>query len=258
MNKQDKITIFDVLIKPFLCSDSSMDGPGGNNLFALAIRQLLNASLRAQQDELLGCERYERMSTRNGQRNGFKARTIRTSTGKITLDVPQVRNTQTPFTSIIPGFERGSQIDRALNLAIAEMYLQGVSTHKVAKVMNAICGGNGVSATYVSQCTAQLDDIFEKWRNRPIPPIAHLFLDATYTKVRRHDIVSDCAVFVAVGIEAEIGHRVVLGVSAALSEASEHWATFIQSLLMRGMNSPNSITSDDHKGIRKALAETLT
>lgn len=57
-------------------------------------------------------------------------------------------------------------------------------------------------------------------------PIAHLFLDATYTKVRRHDIVSDCAVFVAVGIEAETGHRVVLGVSAALSEASEHWATF--------------------------------
>ncbi len=53
-----------------------------------------------------------------------------------------------------------------------------VSTRKVAKVMNEICGGNGVSATYVSQCTAQLDDIFEKWRNRPIPPIAHLFLDA--------------------------------------------------------------------------------
>jgi hypothetical protein len=62
MTKQDKITIFDALIKPFLCSDSSMDGPGGNNLFALAIRQLLNSSLRAQQDEHLGCERYERMS----------------------------------------------------------------------------------------------------------------------------------------------------------------------------------------------------
>ena len=258
MTEQDKITIFDALIKPFLCSDASMDGQEGNNLFALAIRQLLNSSLLAQQDEHLGCERYERMSTRNGQRNGFKPRTIRTSTGQITLDVPQVRNSQTPFIPIIPGFERGSRIDRALNLAIAEMYLQGVSTRKVAKVMNEICGGNGVSATYVSQCTAQLDDIFEKWRNRPIPPIAHLFLDATYTKVRRHDIVSDCAVFVAVGIDAETGRRMVLGVSVGLSEASEHWTTFIQSLLMRGMNRPNCITSDDHKGIRKALAETLT
>lgn len=67
------------------------------------------------------------------------------------------------------------------------MYLQGVSTRKVAKVMKELCGGNGVSATYVSQCCAQLDTLFEKWRNRPIPPIAHLFLDATYTKVRRND-----------------------------------------------------------------------
>ena len=213
MTEQDKITIFDALIKPFLRDDSQTSEHQEDNLFALAIRQLLNSSLRAQQDEHLGCERYERMSTRNGQRNGFKPRTIRTSSGQITLDVPQVRNSQTPFIPIIPGFERGSRIDRALNLAIAEMYLQGVSTRKVAKVMNEICGGNGVSATYVSQCCAQLDTLFEKWRNRPIPPIAHLFLDATYTKVRRNEIVSDCAVFVAVGIEAETGRRMVLGVS---------------------------------------------
>ena len=141
MTEKDKITIFDALIKPFLCSDSSMDGPDGNNLIALAIRQLLNSSLLAQRDKHLECERYERIPTRNGQRNGFKACTIRTSTGKITLDVPQVRNTQTPFTPIIPGFERGSRIDRTLNLAIAEMYLQGVSTRKVAKVMKELCGG---------------------------------------------------------------------------------------------------------------------
>ena len=156
MTEQDKITIFDALIKPFLCSDALSIDHEGDNLFAQAIRQLLNSSLLAQQNNHLGCERYERMTARNGQRNGFKPRTVRTSTGQITLDVPQVRNSQTPFIPIIPGFERGSRIDRALNLAIAEMYLQGVSTRKVAKVMNEICGGNGVSATYVSQCTAQL------------------------------------------------------------------------------------------------------
>ncbi len=115
-----------------------------------------------------------------------------------------------------------------------------------------------VSATYVSQCSAQLDTLFEKWRNRPIPPIAHIFLDATYTKMRRNDIVSDCAVFVAVRIDAETGRLMVLGVSVGLSEAVEHWTAFIQSLKMRGMNRPNCITGDDHKGIRKALAETLT
>ena len=258
MTEQDKITIFDALIKPFLRDDSQTSEHQEDNLFALAIRQLLNSSLLAQRDKHLECERYERIPTRNGQRNGFKPRTIRTSTGQITLDVPQVRNSQTPFIPIIPGFERGSRIDRALNLAIAEMYLQGVSTRKVAKVMNEICGGNGVSATYVSQCCAQLDTLFEKWRNRPIPPIAHLFLDATDTKVRRNKIVSDGAVFVAVGIEAETGRRMVLGISVGLSEAAEHWTAFIQSLMIRGMNRPNCITSDDHKGIRKALAETLT
>ncbi|MGN0828503.1 MAG: transposase [Akkermansia sp.] len=100
--------------------------------------------------------------------------------------------------------------------------------------------------------------MFEKWRNRPIPPIAHLFLDATDTKVRRNDLVSDGAVFVAVCIEAETGRRMVPGVSVGFSEAAEHRAAFIQSLIMRGMNRPNCITSDDHKGIRKTLAETLT
>ena len=145
MIEQDKITIFDAVIKPFLRDDSQTSEHQEDNLFALAIRQLLNSSLLAQQDEHIGCERYERMPARNVQRNGFKLRTIRTSTGQITLDVPQVRNAQTPFTHIIPGFERGSRIDRALNLAIAEMYLQRVSTRKVAKVMNEICGGNGAS-----------------------------------------------------------------------------------------------------------------
>ena len=108
MTEQDKITIFDALNNPFLRKDSQTSEHQEDNLFAPAIRQIINSSLRAQQDEHLGCERYERMSTRNGQRNGFKPRTIRTSSGQITLDVPQVRNSQTPFIPIIPGFERGS------------------------------------------------------------------------------------------------------------------------------------------------------
>ena len=88
MTEQDKITIFDALIKPFLYSDALSIDHEGDNLFAQAIRQLFNSSQLAQQDNHLGCERYERMTARNGQRNGFKPRTIRTSTGQITLDVP--------------------------------------------------------------------------------------------------------------------------------------------------------------------------
>lgn len=191
-------------------------------------------------------------------RNGYKPRTILTSTGEITLDVPQVRNSATPFHPVIPGFEQGARIDRALHLSIAEMYLQGVSTRKVAKVMKELCGGHGVSAAYVSQCAAQLDELFEQWRTRPLPLISHLFLDATYIKTRLNNRVTDCAVFVAVGIEAETGKRIVLGISTGISEAAEHWSAFIQSLLDRGMNTPLTVTSDDHKGIRTALARTLT
>lgn len=124
--------------------------------------------------------------------------------------------------------------------------------------MQEICGGNGVSSSYVSQCTSQLDELFEKWRTRPLPPIAHLFLDATYTKARLNGVITECAVFLAVGIEARTGRRMVLGVSVGLSEAAEHWSTFIQSLLMRVLNRPLTVTSDDHMGIRTALARTLT
>lgn len=258
MTERDKITIFDAIIKLFQHPESNSSDRGTGNLFAEAIRSVINIALLAQRDAHLGCERYERNNERNGQRNGFKHRTIRTSTGQITLDVPQVRNSETPFQPFIPGLESGSRVDRALNLTIAEMYLQGVSTRKVAKVMQELCGGNGVSASYVSKCTAELDTLFEQWRNRQLPAISHLYLDATYTKVRLNGTVRDCAVFVAVGIESETGNRIVLGVSTGLSEASEHWSAFIKSLIARGMNCPNCITSDDHQGIRKALAETLT
>ena len=82
---------------------------------------MLNASLSAQCDNHIGCAKHERSVNRNGMRNGYKPRTILTSTGEITLDVPQVRNSATPFHPVIPGFEQGARIDRALNLSIAEM-----------------------------------------------------------------------------------------------------------------------------------------
>lgn len=258
MTEQEKISTFDAIIKPFLCPDSDGGASDSRNLFAEALRTIINHALLAQRDEHLGCGQYERSAGRNGYRNGFKPRSVRTSTGEINLDIPQVRGAETPFQPVVPCFERGSRIDRAVNLAIAEMYLQGVSTRKVSKIMAELWGGRGVSAAYVSQCTARLDEYFKEWRNRPLPPISHLYLDATYTKVRMARTVRDCAVFVAVGIEAGTGRRIVLGVSTGLSEAAEHWTAFIQGLQARGMNRPLCVTSDDHKGIRAALARTLT
>lgn len=173
------------------------------------------------------------------------------------MAIPQVRGSELPFKPFIPGFERGCRIDRAFNLAIAEMYLKGVSTRKVKDILEKLCGCQ-VSATYVSQCTAELDVMVEEWRNRPLPPVSHLFLDATYFKVRRDNQVVCSALLVAIGVDAQTGKRVILGASSELSEASEHWGNFFNSLLKRGMGKPLTVTSDSHPGIKAALDKHLT
>jgi len=132
------------------------------------------------------------------------------------------------------------------------MYLQGVSTRRVTKVMEKLCGLE-VSSTQVSRLTAELDETFKLWRTRPLPEIAHLVIDATYIKVRIGGSVQDCAVFTAIGVRRDNGKRMILGVSTALSEAEVHWRTFLVSLKERGIGIPESVTSDAHEGIKAAL-----
>jgi len=164
--------------------------------------------------------------------------------------VPQTRESDEPYRPSM--LESGSRSDRALKVAIAEMYLQGVSTRRVTKVMEKLCGLE-VSSTQVSRLTAELDETFDLWRERPLPEIAHLVIDATYIKVRIGGSVQDCAVFTAIGVQRDNAKRMILGVSAALSEAEVHWRSFLVSLKERGIGIPDSVTSDAHVGIRAAL-----
>lgn len=165
-----------------------------------------------------------------------------------------MRDSTTPFrTSLL---ESGSRVDRALKAAIAEMYLQGVSTRRVTKVVEELCGTQ-ISSTQVSRLTSELDEKFEKWRNRPLEPIAFLILDATYIKVRVDGAVRDCAILTAIGVRRSDGKRMVLGVSCALSEAEAHWRKFIKSLKARGIGIPDLVTSDAHEGLKAALRATL-
>lgn len=227
------------------------------NQLAEIYTMLLNKVLLMQQDAHLERQPYERSSGEHGYRNGFKPRTISSQAGKLTLEIPQIRGSEHPFKPFIPGFEQGCRIDRAFNLAIAEMYLKGVSTRKVKAILEKLCGFQ-VSATYVSQCCSQLDGMIEAWRNRPLAPVSHLFLDATYFKVRRDNQVVSCALLVAIGIDKVTGQRVILGASCELSEASEHWGNFFASLLSRGMGRPLTVTSDSHQGLKTALDKHLT
>ena len=146
--------------------------------------------------------------------------------------------------------EKGIRSEQALKLALAEMYVQGVSTRKVSAIVEQLCGTT-VSSTQVSQCAAKLDAELQAWRNRPLGAFPYLVLDARYEKVRHDGQLLDCAVLIALGIDPD-GKRTILGVSVALSEAEVHWRHFLQSLQQRGLHGVQFIVSDDHPGLGAA------
>ena len=223
-----------------LLAENGFDG------MAEAMRLMLNECMKIERQQALGVGPYQRGEARNGQANGFKPRSIKTRIGPIELAVPQVRGAK-----FYPrALERGSRSERALCLALAEMYVQGVSTRKVSKITEELCGCE-ISSSDVSRATALLDKEFEQWRTRPLGLIKYLILDARYEKVRHGGRVVDCAVLVAIGVDAE-GHRSILGVSVSLSEAEVHWRAFFKSLLARGLHGVEMICSDAHAGLKEA------
>jgi putative transposase len=213
---------------------------------AQAMQLLLNECMKIERQQALGVGPYERSEERHGQANGFKPKTVKTRIGPLQLAVPQVRGAK-----FYPqALERGTRSERALRLALAEMYVQGVSTSKVTKITEELCGCE-ISSSDVSRATALLDDEFEQWRTRPLGVVRYLILDARYEKVRHGGRVVDCAVLVAVGVDPA-GRRSVLGVSVSLSEAEVHWREFFKSLLERGLHGVELISSDAHAGLQEA------
>lgn len=214
---------------------------------ARAMQMLFNEAMKLERADVLGALPYERTADRRGHANGFKPKTVHTRVGDLHLDVPQTRGVAFYPAAI----ERGTRSERALKAAIAEMYLQGVSTRKVSAVMEQLCGRE-VTSAQVSRAVQMLDAELTAWRERPLGEIAYLFLDARYEKVRIGGTVVTCALFVAIGVTPD-GRRTVLGVSVSLSEAEVHWREFLASLQARGLHGVRLITSDDHAGLRQAL-----
>ena len=215
---------------------------------------LMNAAMLLERETHIGAAPYQRGVERNGYANGFKSRTFQTGIGALKLSVPQVRESDSVFSSAL--LEKGSRSDRALKSAIATMYVEGVSTRRVTKIMEELCGFE-VSSGQVSKLNKQLDLEFEKWRTRPLPPIAYMTLDATYHKVRIDGVVRDCATLTAYGICCDDGKRIILGVSCALSEAEVHWRVFLNGIKERGIGIPSLVTSDAHGGLKAALKAAL-
>ncbi len=212
-----------------------------------AMRLMLNEAMRIERSRALGAAPYQRTEKRRGYANGFKPKTISTRIGELEVEIPQVRGDIDFYPSAL---ERGVRSERALKCAIAEMYVQGVSTRKVTEVMSQLCGLD-VSSAQVSRATRLLDEELEQWRNRPLGEVPYVFLDARYEKVRHGGSVVGCAVLMAFGVQ-ENGQRTVLGVSVSLSEAEVHWRDFFSELQKRGLSGVRLIVSDDHAGIKAA------
>jgi putative transposase len=211
-----------------------------------AVETLINEAMRIERSRHLGAGAWERSEGRQGYANGYKPKTMKSRLGELTLAVPQVRDG-----SFYPSaLERGQRSERALKLALAEMYIQGVSTRKVAKITEELCGFE-VNSTEVSRCTALLDEELNAWRQRQLGACPYVVLDARYEKVRHGGQVIDCAVLVALGVRSD-GKRDILGVSVALSEAEVHWRQFLTELKDRGLHGIKLFIADDHAGLKAA------
>lgn len=211
-----------------------------------AITLLLNAAMQAEREKYLGAAPYERTPERRDYANGYKEKTVASRVGPLQVSVPQVRNGDFYPSSL----EKGLRSERALKLAVAEMYVQGVSTRRVAAVVEKLCGTE-ISSASVSRAAAELDGVLESWRTRPLGCFPYVYLDARYESVRQNGKVEDAAVLIALGVD-ETGKRQILGVSVALSEHEVHWREFLTGLQTRGLKGVRLLVSDDHAGLKAA------
>ena len=224
---------------------------GGVKDLKPVIEILLNEAMKIEREEALKAAPYERNPERLGYANGFKEREYVSRMGTMRIQIPQARGL-----SFYPRcLEKGERSERALKLAVAEMYVQGVSTRRVTEITEELCGFD-VSSTQVSRCTKLLDEELQIFRERQLTSkYAYVYFDAEYEKVRHDHSVIDMATLIAIGV-SEDGKREVLGISSRLSEAEVHWRSFFEDLQRRGLSGVQLFISDDHAGMgaaRKAV-----
>ncbi len=211
--------------------------------------EMLQTAVASEFNRFMGAAPYERSEQRTGWRNGYKPRTLKTRVGTIELRIPQDRSGQ--FSPSL--FERYERSEKAFMFALTEMYLQGISTRKVTKVVEELCG-TSVSASEISLLVKKLDTDLAAWRNRPLDGQAYpyLIIDAHYEKVRREGRVRSTAVLWVIGVSAD-GFREHLGLWTGNSESLESWGSVFQDLVQRGLGGVVYAVSDEHQGLVQSL-----
>ena len=216
------------------------------------IQQVVQQVLESEMEEALGAEKGERTATRLGYRSGYYGRTLVTRVGKLELRVPQDR--QGRFRTEV--FERYQRSEKALVAALAEMYVQGVSTRKVKAITEELCG-HEFSASAISRINEGLDAELAQFAGRKLEEeYPYLIVDARYERIRDDGVIRSQAVLVAIGINRD-GRRCVLGVEMANRESQTSWKEFLEQLRARGLKGVQLVVSDDHSGLRKAIREVL-
>ena len=229
-----------------LISENSGEG------FRKLLEESLNSLLKAESQEQLQAAPYERTEERTDSRNGFRDRELNTRIGTITLHVPRHRNQ--PFETMI--FSNYSRSEAALIACMAEMVVNGVSTRKISRVMETLCGVSFSKST-VSEVCKTLDHEVEAFRNRTLDGrYPFLTVDATYFKVRENHRVVSKALMIALATNAQ-GNREIIGLQAYSTESEETWKDFLNGLKKRGLSNLLLITSDAHSGLIKALGKTF-
>jgi putative transposase len=219
------------------------------DLVRAMLAQVMQAAIQAEFDRFIGAGPWQRTGERRGWRNGSKGRRLHTRVGTIELRIPKDREGR--FQPEL--FERYQRSEKAFVLALVEMYIQGVSTRKVQKVVEQLCGVL-VSASQVSALVKGLDSQLETWRRRSLggQKYPYLVVDAHYEKVRREGRVLSTAVLWVIGI-TEKGYREHLGVWTGPSESRESWVRVFRDLTQRGLEGVEYVVSDEHAGLVQAL-----
>jgi putative transposase len=214
------------------------------------VERVLQEMLEVEMTEHLGAAPYERSATRTGHRNGYKPRTLRTRVGTLNLAVPQDR--EGTFSTRL--FSRYQRNEKALCLALMEMYVEGVSIRKVKEVTEELCG-TSFSKSLVSSLAGSLDSELEAWRNRRLEARAYpyVFVDARYEKVRVDRRVVNQGVLIVSGVR-EDGFREILAVEVADTESEATYQELFRSLKRRGLSGVQLVVSDDHEGLKSAIA----
>ncbi len=216
------------------------------------VQEIVQQVLEAEMVEAAGADRHERTEGRRSYRSGYYSRGLVTRVGKLELRVPQDR--QGKFSTEL--FERYQRSEQALVSALAEMYVQGVSTRKVKAVTEELCG-HEFSASTVSEINKRLDGKLALFAGRQLEEeYPYLIMDARYEKIRDNGVIRSRAVMIAIGINWD-GRREVLAVELANRESATSWREFLKKLKERGLRGVEFVVSDDHAGLRLAIRELL-